>query len=248
MPGGPCRRIPSGHAGAEALEALAVAEKLHHFLELGLRLVEAGDVGPRDLHLRPAYDGCRLGARHEPQRVEQKDDDDPEEHDREPCEERVLEIHLKAYRHGERRAEAGASRRTPSVGCVAEGIVERAVDGRIGLRPEGVRVRHQHDGPPRLVVGPGDAHVPGQVPAVADRRPTRRREGSRGRARTPEPGSSLRAAAPETTRPVTQTIARSASDRPHWRRSLRRTRARPLIHPPCPSGSPLTIPSWIAGR
>ena len=83
---------PARDTGAEALEALAVAEELDDLLELGLRLVEPGDVGPRDL-LRAAHDRCRLRTRHELERVEQQENDNPEEHDREPREKRVLEIH-----------------------------------------------------------------------------------------------------------------------------------------------------------
>ena len=83
------------NARPEALETLAVPEELDHLLQLGLRLVEPCDVRPRHVHLRAPHDGRRLRARHEPHRVEQQDDDDPEEHDREPGQERVLEVHLR---------------------------------------------------------------------------------------------------------------------------------------------------------
>ena len=106
----PVQEDASWHAGAEALEALAVAEELDDLLELLLRLVEAGDVVPRHLHLRPAHDRRRLRARHEPQRVEEQDDDDPEEHDREPGQERVLEIHLQALSAARRTRSAGSDR------------------------------------------------------------------------------------------------------------------------------------------
>ena len=78
----------------QALEALSVLEELDDLLELRLRLVEPGHVGPGHLDLRPTHDRRRLRPRHEPERVEEQDDDDPEEHDREPRQERVLEIHL----------------------------------------------------------------------------------------------------------------------------------------------------------
>ena len=100
---------PARNARTEPLEALAVAQELDDLLELLLRLVEARDVVPRHLHLRPAHDRRRLRARHEPHRVEQQDDDDPEEHDREPGEQRVLEIHLQAYRQREPPPQAEGS-------------------------------------------------------------------------------------------------------------------------------------------
>ena len=86
------------HACAETLEALAVTQELDDLLELGLRLVEPGHVRPGHLDLRAAHDRCRLGTRHELERVEKEEDDDPEEHDRQPRQERVLEIHSHAYR------------------------------------------------------------------------------------------------------------------------------------------------------
>ena len=42
--GRPVQKDAPRHASSEALEALAVAEELHHLFELGLRLVEAGDM------------------------------------------------------------------------------------------------------------------------------------------------------------------------------------------------------------
>ena len=101
---------PAGHTRAEALEALPVAQELDDLDELLLRLVEPGDVVPGHLDLRAAHDRCRLRARHELERVQEQDDDDPEEHDREPRQERVLEIHPHGYRQRAERAEATAVR------------------------------------------------------------------------------------------------------------------------------------------
>ena len=67
----PVEQDPSRHTRAEPLEALAVAQEVDDLLELLLRLVEAGDVVPRHLDLRPAHDRRRLRARHELHRVEQ---------------------------------------------------------------------------------------------------------------------------------------------------------------------------------
>ena len=48
VPGGPCSRMPFGHLRAELREALRVAQELDDLLQLGLRLVGAGDVVPAD--------------------------------------------------------------------------------------------------------------------------------------------------------------------------------------------------------
>ena len=109
-PGRPVEEDPARHPRPESLEALAVAEELDDLGELLLRLVEPCHVRPGHLHLRPAHDGRGLRARHQAQRVEEEDDDDPEEHDREPREQRVLEVHLKSYRHRPGRAQAAGGR------------------------------------------------------------------------------------------------------------------------------------------
>ena len=96
-PGRSVQQDPARDARAELLEALAVAQELDDLDELLLGLVQPGHVVPRHLDLRPAHDGRRLRARHELERVEEQEDDDPEEHDREPGEERVLEIHHPAH-------------------------------------------------------------------------------------------------------------------------------------------------------
>ena len=98
---------PAGYARTEALEALAVAQELDHLVELLLRLVEPCDVVPRDLDLRPLDHRGRLRARHEPHRVDEEDDHDAEEDDRQPGEERGLEVHLHAYRQPEPPPQAG---------------------------------------------------------------------------------------------------------------------------------------------
>ena len=100
----PVKEDAARHSSAETLEALTVTQELDDLLELRLGLVEPGHVRPGDLDLRAAHDGCRLGTRHELERVEKEEDDDPEEHDRQPGEERVLEIHSHAYRQCARGA------------------------------------------------------------------------------------------------------------------------------------------------
>ena len=93
---GPRRAVEqnaSRGASAEPLEAPAVAEEVDDLLQLLLRLVETGDVGPGNLHLRPLHDGSRFRPRHEAHRVEEEDDQDPEEDDRQPRDQRVLEVH-----------------------------------------------------------------------------------------------------------------------------------------------------------
>ena len=90
--GRPVQQDPARHARAEPLEALAVTQELDDLVQLLLRLVEPGDVGPGHLDLRALDDRRRLRARHEAHRVEQQADDDREEDDRHPREKRVLEV------------------------------------------------------------------------------------------------------------------------------------------------------------
>ena len=83
------------HARAEALEALRVAQEVDHLLELVLRLVEPGDLGPRDRRGRPGRDLRRLHARHHLERPPEQVDDhahEREEHDREPGQREVLNV------------------------------------------------------------------------------------------------------------------------------------------------------------
>ena len=49
VPGGPWSRTPFGDLGAEALELLRVAQEVDDLAQLGLGLVDAGDVVPADL-------------------------------------------------------------------------------------------------------------------------------------------------------------------------------------------------------
>ena len=87
------KKDPARNSCSQPFEALSVAQEFDHLAELLLRLVETRDVVPRDLDLLPTHDRRRLRAGHELERVEQQDDDDPEEHDRQPGKKRVLEIH-----------------------------------------------------------------------------------------------------------------------------------------------------------
>ena len=104
----PVQEDPARHARAEPLEALAIAEELDDLVQLLLRLVQTGDVRPGHVDRRPADDRRRLRPRHEPDRVEQEADDDPEEDDREPREQRVLEVrHPTSYRHEPQGPQAG---------------------------------------------------------------------------------------------------------------------------------------------
>ena len=123
----PVQEDPAWHARAEALEALAVAEELDDLLQLRLGLVEPRHVRPGHLDLRPAHDRRRLRTRHELQRVEKEEDDDPEEHDREPRQERVLEVHHHAYRQRARRAVAGSEARLGGFALEHETRVARGV-------------------------------------------------------------------------------------------------------------------------
>ena len=49
VPGGPCSSTPLGTRGAEALELLGVAQEVDDLAQLGLGLVDAGDLVPADL-------------------------------------------------------------------------------------------------------------------------------------------------------------------------------------------------------
>ena len=51
VPGGPCSRTPLGTLAPSRLNALGVAQELDDLAQLGLRLVDAGDVRPADLEV-----------------------------------------------------------------------------------------------------------------------------------------------------------------------------------------------------
>ena len=69
VPGGPCSSTPLGTRRAQPLEGLGVAQELDDLLQLGLGLVDAGDVRPADLEVRLGLELLRLGLRHQLQRA-----------------------------------------------------------------------------------------------------------------------------------------------------------------------------------
>ena len=64
VPGGPCRRMPFGTFAPSAWKRLGVAQELDDLLQLGLGLVDAGDVGERDRLVGGGLDLLRLDPRH----------------------------------------------------------------------------------------------------------------------------------------------------------------------------------------
>ena len=72
------------HLGAELLEARRVAQELDDLLELGLRLVGAGDLGPADRAAALGLDLRRLRPRHQAQRAPDEEDQQAHEDDRGP--------------------------------------------------------------------------------------------------------------------------------------------------------------------
>ncbi len=108
-PGRAVQEDAARDARAEPLEALPVTQELDDLVQLLLRLVQARDVRPRDLDLRPLDDRRRLRARHEADRVQQQADDDREEDDRKPREQRVLEVRSPQRRIGRRRAASSGT-------------------------------------------------------------------------------------------------------------------------------------------
>ena len=59
----------AGNAGAELGEAAGIAQELDDLLELGLGVLDAGDVGPADGHVGGRLDLLRLGLRHQRHRL-----------------------------------------------------------------------------------------------------------------------------------------------------------------------------------
>jgi hypothetical protein len=72
------------HVGAERGEPLRVAQEVDDLLQLGARLVGAGDLGPADRALGLRRDLLRLGPRHQLERSPHQEDERGHEHDRRP--------------------------------------------------------------------------------------------------------------------------------------------------------------------
>ena len=79
--GRPVQEDPLGDLGAELAELLGVAQELDDLLQLGLGLVDPGDVLPGDGLFGGGLDLLRLDPRHDLQRAPQQVDDRGEEQD-----------------------------------------------------------------------------------------------------------------------------------------------------------------------
>ena len=80
----PVEQDAARHRRAELLEARGVAQELDDLVQLGLRLVGAGHVGPADRGLGLRLDLRRLGPRHHLQRLPDEEDEQAHEDDRRP--------------------------------------------------------------------------------------------------------------------------------------------------------------------
>ena len=79
-------------ARAEPREPLRVAEEVDDLLELGLRVLDAGDVRERHRRLRVRLGHLRLDPRHQLDRPPDQDDEDREEDDRQPGERTLADL------------------------------------------------------------------------------------------------------------------------------------------------------------
>ena len=92
VPGRPVQQHAAGDAGAEPLEALGVAQELDDLGELGLRLLDAGDVVPAHDRLRLRLELGRRGARHHLDEAPQQVDQERQQQRRDPEQQECPEV------------------------------------------------------------------------------------------------------------------------------------------------------------